>query len=284
VPPAPSLTKFYDRIVRYGIDIVWIGDPMAAMAISAGKIEHKLRYASLYGLKTELHRPLEAALGIPVREAFGMTEVGAGLYMPKDAGSMSGSGSCGIPAPFCECIVADENGVALPQGAIGELLISGPGLFSGSQKNSEANAAAFWGKWFRTGDLARVDENGFFYIVGRIKEMIKRSSENIAAQEVESVIYALPQVLETAVVGVADAKRGEEVKACLVLKGGFTPDDLPPDAIIAHCQQRLAASKVPRYIQYYATFPKTSSEKIAKKLLADGSGVTVSQLHDLEAT
>jgi acyl-coenzyme A synthetase/AMP-(fatty) acid ligase len=283
VPPAPSLSKFYDRIARYDIDIVWIGDPMATTAISAGKLDHKLKYASLYGLKTELHGPLETALGIPVREAFGMTEVGAGLYVPEGAGFMSGSGSCGIPAPFRACVVADEKGNALPQGAIGELLISGPGLFKGYHKNPEANAAAFWGNWFRTGDLARVDENGFFYIVGRIKEMIKRSSENIAAQEVESAIYALPQVLETAVVGVPDALRGEEVKACIVLKDGFTDGDLPPDAIIAHCQERLAAFKVPRYIQYYSAFPKTSSEKIAKKLLADGAGVASSEVFDTRA-
>ncbi len=281
VPPGPSLSKFYERITRYDIDVVWIGDPMATTAISAGPIDHKLVYASLYGLKKELHRPLEAALGIPVREAFGMTEVGAGLYVPEAAGAMSGSGSCGIPAPYRECIVADEDGTELPRGQIGELLIAGPGLFSGYYKNPEANAAAFWGKWFRTGDLARVDENGFFYIVGRIKEMIKRSSENIAAQEVESVIYSLPQVLEVAVVAYPDSKRGEEVKACIVLKEGFDLTDLPPEAIIARCEERLAAFKVPRYIQYYSELPKTSSQKIAKKLLADGSGSVTSILFDL---
>jgi crotonobetaine/carnitine-CoA ligase len=236
---------------------------------------------SLYGLKKELHRPLEEKLGVPVRESFGMTEVGAGLYMPADAEDMVGSGSCGIPAPFRECMVADDAGHPVPVGAIGELLIAGPGLFKGYYKNPEATATAFWGEWFRTGDLARMDERGYFYIVGRIKEMIKRSSENIAAQEVESAIYALPQVMEVAVIGVPDEKRGEEVKACVVLQAGVTKDDLPPDVIAQHCRSRLAAFKVPRYVQYYAALPKTSSEKIAKKTLSEGGGQPASETFDL---
>ncbi|MBM6593113.1 class I adenylate-forming enzyme family protein [Microvirga pudoricolor] len=281
VPPAPSISKFYDRVARFDIDVVWIGDPIATLSLSDDEQKHKLKYVSLYGLKKELHRPLEEKLGVPVRESFGMTEVGAGLYMPADAEDMLGSGSCGIPAPFRECTVADDAGNPLPVGMTGELLIAGPGIFKGYYKNPEATAHAFWGKWFRTGDLARMDERGYFYIVGRIKEMIKRSSENIAAQEVESAIYTLPQVMEVAVIGVPDAKRGEEVKACIVLQNGLTTQDLPPDAIAQHCRTRLASFKVPRYIQYYSALPKTSSEKIAKKTLSEGGGETISNMFDL---
>ncbi|MBD2749542.1 AMP-binding protein [Microvirga sp. BT688] len=281
VPPAPSISKFYDRIARYDIDVVWIGDPIATLPLSDSERKHKLKYVSLYGLKKELHRPLEEKLGVPVRESFGMTEVGAGLYMPADAEDMVGSGSCGIPAPFRECMVADDLGNPVAAGAIGELLIAGPGIFKGYHKNQEATTTAFWGKWFRTGDLARMDARGYFYIVGRIKEMIKRSSENIAAQEVESAIYTLPQVMEVAVIGVPDHKRGEEVKACIVLQAGVAADDLPPEAIAQHCRSRLAAFKVPRYIQYYSALPKTSSEKIAKKTLSEGGGEPASETFDL---
>lgn len=281
VPPGPSISKFYPRIIANRIDIAWIGDPIATLPYPAELGPHSLKHISLYGLKKELHKPLEERLGIPVRESFGMTEIGPGLYVPSDDWEATGTGSIGIATPMRECMIADEAGNALPPGSVGELLVTGPGMFSGYQGSPELTAQAFWGKWFRTGDLARQDDRGYFYIVGRIKEMIKRSAENIAAQEVESAIYALPQVLEVAVIGVPDDKRGEEVKACVVLQDGIDREDLPPSAIVEHCRTRLAAFKVPRYVQYYSELPKTSSQKIAKKQLADGGGIAISEAFDL---
>jgi acyl-coenzyme A synthetase/AMP-(fatty) acid ligase len=281
VPPGPSIARFYKRLIENRIDIAWIGDPIATLPYPTELGAHSLKHVSLYGLKPDLHVALEQRLGIPVRESFGMTEIGPGLHMPAEDGHMTGSGSIGIPTAFRECMIADDQGNPLPAGEIGELCISGPGMFSGYYGNAEATAAAFWGKWFRTGDLARRDEQGYFYIVGRLKEMIKRSSENIAAQEVESVIYALPQVLEVAVIAVPDEKRGEEVKACVVLQEGLSVSDLPPEALIEGCSSRLASFKVPRYVQYYRELPKTSSQKIAKKLLADGAGVPLTETFDM---
>jgi len=281
VPPGPSIARFYPRIIEHRIDVAWIGDPIATLPYPTELGPHSLKHVSLYGLKKELHKPLEARLGVPVRESFGMTEIGPGLYMPSDDWDRTGTGSIGIPTPMRECMVADEQGNAVPVGEVGELLVSGPGMFSGYYGNPEMTARSFWGKWFRTGDLVRQDERGYFYIVGRIKEMIKRSAENIAAQEVESAIYALPQVLEVAVIGVPDEKRGEEVKACIVLQVGVEQAALPPSAIVDHCRTRLANFKVPRYIQYYSELPKTSSQKIAKKQLADGAGVAVTDAFDM---
>jgi acyl-CoA synthetase (AMP-forming)/AMP-acid ligase II len=281
VPPGPSISRFYKRVVENMIDVAWIGDPIATLPYPRELGPHKLKQVLLYGLKSELHRPLERRLGVPARESFGMTEIGPGLYMPIEDVEMSGSGSCGIPTPFRECMVGDEQGTPVAVGEVGELLIAGPGLFSGYYGDPEMTARSFWGKWFRTGDLARQDEHGYFYIVGRIKEMIKRSSENIAAQEVESAIYALPQILEVAVIGVPDEKRGEEVKACVVLQSGATVESLPPTALTEHCRARLANFKVPRYIQYYKELPKTSSQKIAKRLLADGAGIPLTSTFDM---
>lgn len=281
VPPGPSLARFYKRLIENKIDIAWIGDPIATLPYPSELGPHSLKHVSLYGLKPDLHGPLEERLGIPVRESFGMTEIGPGLHMPVTDTHMTGSGSVGIPTAYRECMIADDQGNPLPDGEIGELCISGPGMFSGYYGNPEATAAAFWGKWFRTGDLARKDDKGYFYIVGRLKEMIKRSAENIAAQEVESAIYALPQVLEVAVIAVPDEKRGEEVKACVVLQEGLSVSDLTPQALIEGCSSRLAAFKVPRYIQYYSELPKTSSQKIAKKLLADGAGVPLTETFDM---
>ena len=123
------------------------------------------------------------------------------------------------------------------------------------------------GEWFRTGDLFRQDANGYFYIEGRIKDSIRRSGENISAREIESVASGISGVLETAAVGVPDEKRGEEVKLYVVLQPGFSSEQVTPSKVIAYCEDKLAAFKMPRYIEYMDEFPHTTSGKIAKHQL-----------------
>jgi crotonobetaine/carnitine-CoA ligase len=225
---------------------------------------------NVYGLHREIHAALEDRFDLVAREAFGMTECGSGLFMPIEATDMVGSGSCGRPSPFREARIVDESGAPVPRGGVGELQLRGPGMLQGYYRNPEATAAAFQDGWFRTGDLFRQDERGYFYIVGRIKDMIRRSGENIAAREVEAVLRGLPEVVEAAAVPVPDPVRGEEVKAYVVLEPPLTPQDLPPERIIAHCEANLARFKVPRYIAYTDVLPKTPSGKIAKKVLTQG--------------
>ena len=150
------------------------------------------------------------------------------------------------------------------------MLIRGPGILHGYYKKPEATAAAFHGDWFRTGDLFRRDERGYYYIVGRLKDMIRRAGENISAREVEAVLRGMPEIVEAAAVPVPDETRGEEVKVYVVLQPGLMAEDVPPARIIAHCEANLARFKVPRYIEYRPNLPKTPSEKIAKQLLAQG--------------
>jgi acyl-CoA synthetase (AMP-forming)/AMP-acid ligase II len=235
-----------------------------------GEAKHELIRCNVYGIPKGVHAAIEERFDLIAREAFGMTEVGTCLFMPISAVDMVGSGSCGKPGPFREARIMGEDGRPVAQGQIGELQLRGPGMLQGYYKNPEATAAAFDGEWFRTGDLFRQDERGYFYIVGRLKDMIRRSSENIAAREVEVVMTALDQVVEVAVVGVPDDTRGEEVKAYVVLQPGLTREDLPPQAIFDHCADRLARFKVPRFIQYTGELPKTPSGKIAKKVLTQG--------------
>jgi crotonobetaine/carnitine-CoA ligase len=225
---------------------------------------------NVYGLHKENHRALEERFDFIAREAFGMTEIGSGLFMPIEATEMVGSGSCGVPSPFREARVADPEGKSVPPGEIGELLVRGPGLLQGYYNKPEATAAAFHGEWFRTGDLFRQDERGYLYIVGRIKDMIRRAGENISAREVEAVLRGMSEIVEAAAVPVPDATRGEEVKACIVLQPGLTSKTVPPSQIIAHCEANLARFKIPRYIEYRDNLPKTASEKIAKQLLSEG--------------
>lgn len=225
----------------------------------------------MYGVRKEFHADIERRFDFVAREAFGMTEIGSGLFMPIEATDMVGSGSCGIPAPFRECRIADMDGNTLPQGEVGELLVRGPGILLGYYRKPEATAAAFHGDWFRTGDLFRQDERGYYYIVGRVKDMIRRAGENIAAREVEAVLCQLPEIAEAAAVPVPDDTRGEEVKAYIVLRPGLTPRDVPPERVIEHCSAGLASFKVPRYLEYRASLPKTPSEKIAKHVLKSES-------------
>jgi acyl-CoA synthetase (AMP-forming)/AMP-acid ligase II len=229
--------------------------------------DNEIVRVNVYGLHKENHAALEERFDFIAREAFGMTEIGSGLFMPIEATDMVGSGSCGMPSPFREARIADPQGNTVPIGEFGELLVRGPGILQGYYSKPEATAAAFHGDWFRTGDLFRQDARGYFYIVGRVKEMIRRAGENISAGEVEAVLRGLPEIVEAAAVPVPDDTRGEEVKACVVLQPGATRETLPPDRIIAHCEANLARFKVPRYIEYRNDLPKTASEKIAKHLL-----------------
>jgi crotonobetaine/carnitine-CoA ligase len=229
--------------------------------------QHKILRANVYGVPPHLHGHLQSRFGLVAREAFGMTEIGPAMFMPIEAKDMVGSGSCGRPVPYRRCRIADEAGRTLPPGEIGELLVTGPGIMSGYYNNPEATAAAFHGEWFRTGDLFRMDERGYFYIVGRLKDMVRRNGENIAAREVEMVLNSLATVKESAVLGVPDEARGEEVKACLVLRNDVTPTEEVLDQLIEHCKRELAPFKVPRYFAFRDSFPRTASQKIAKHIL-----------------
>ena len=229
--------------------------------------------ANVYGVAKPMHLALQERFDLCAREAFGMTEVGPSLFMPIEATDMVGSGSCGVPCPFREVRIADEHGNSLPAGEVGELLIRGPGILKGYYNRPEETRAAFHDDWFRTGDLFRMDGRGYLYIVGRIKDSIRRSGENIAAREVEAVLNAFDRVVEAAAVGVQDETRGEEIKAMIVWADG-TPAQPDLEALIGHCHRNLAPFKVPRYFQFVSELPKTSSGKIAKHMLKDGRAGT----------
>lgn len=169
-----------------------------------------------------------------------------------------------MPSPFRECRIVSAAGRVLETDEVGELQVRGPGTMRGYHNQQEANAAAFVDGWFRTGDLFRRDRRGYFYLVGRMKDMIRRSGENISALEVEQVLRGLPYVLEAAVIGVRDEVRGEEALALVVPTGSAAPD---PAELLQACQRQLAPFKVPRYLRFEDALPKTASGKIAKEQL-----------------
>jgi acyl-CoA synthetase (AMP-forming)/AMP-acid ligase II len=284
VPASYSLSRSRERIRDNQYHMAWANNAVAMLPPDPIERQNSLKMIAIFGLAKDLHRPLEERYGAPARESFGMTEVGIATYMPFEDGHMSGTGSCGIVAPFRQMEVFDPSGNIVPRGQIGEICIKGKGIFQRYHNKPEATSDSFHGEWFRSGDLGRMNEDGYFYIIGRIKDTIRRSGENISASEVEGALSTLTAIKEVAVHAVKDDKRGEEVKACIMLQEGLGPDDLAPETIIAHCLHRLTRFKVPRYIQYYRSLPRTGSDKIAKQRLIDGEGEQLSPLYDLKHT
>ena len=267
-----SLTRFYDWLKQYEIHYCIFPEPaLKQQTRGDADKELSLKYVSIYGWRADARREVEERFGVTAREGYGMTEIGSATIMPPSAGHMAYERTCGLAAPFRELKICDEAGNEVPVNEVGELWVAGRALLWGYYKRPEANAESFRGRWFRTGDLFRRDENGYHFIVGRIKDMIKRGGENIAANEVEAALRDLPEVEEAAVVPVPDPLRKEEVKAYLKLKEGLSSKDVPPEKVLAHCETRLARFKIPRYIAYIeGDFPRTPSRKIQKKqLIAD---------------
>lgn len=229
---------------------------------------HKLRFVICSGIYPEFHETFEKRWNVPWREAFGMTETGVDLLVPLDDTDSVGSGAMGAPVRTKEAKVVDADDNEVPDG-VGEMVLRGEPMMLGYWKKPEATAEAMRGGWFHTGDLVYKDEKGYFHWVGRIKDMVRRSGENISTAEVEGVLVQHDRIKLAAVVPVPDELRGEEVKAYIVLQEGETKETVPPEEIVAFARERLAYFKVPRYIEYVDDLPRTPSERVEKhKLIA----------------
>lgn len=259
--------SFARCIKKYPITAFWAWPEMLYLTDFKKDREHHLRSALLSAFPPSLHKEFEEHFHVVAREVYGMTEIGVGTQMAFEDKLMVGSGSVGKPPDFRDLRIVDENENDVPQGQVGELLVKGQGIFKGYYKKPEENAKAFMGEYFRTGDLFRQDENGYYYFVGRKKDMIRRMGDNISATEVEHVLMSHPKIVEAAVVPVPDEMRGEEVKAYILPAPGETSETIPPSEIIAYCLEKIAKFKVPRYIEYVKEFPRSTSDKIQKNIL-----------------
>ena len=226
---------------------------------------HRVRFVSCSGIVPQLHAEFERRWGVPWREAFGMTETGADLIVPLEDTACVGTGAVGAPVPGKEARVVAPDGRVLGDGEVGELCVRGAGMMRGYWNKPEATAERLRDGWLHTGDLAFRDATGYYHLVGRLKDMIRRTGENISAAEVEGVLAEHPAVRAAAVVPVPDELRGEEVKAFVQLQPGAEGTD--PAALLAFARARLAAFKVPRFYEYVTDFPRTPSERVAKHVL-----------------
>jgi long-chain acyl-CoA synthetase len=284
VAAKPTLNRYLERLLDYEIDLCSASAQTAKLPDDPRYARLRLGWVTSSGLPKDLQAPIEARLGAPVREIYGATEVGSAIVMPTLVTDMVGSGSCGMPDAFRRCRIVDDDGNDVRTGEAGELWISGPGISLGYYKNPEATAATHSGKWYRTGDLFVQDARGFWYWRSRIKDIIRRSKENISAVEVETAVRSIPQVLDACALPVPDEYRDEEVKIYIQLVPGETKETVPPRQILEHAGKLLAPFKLPRYIEYVSEFERTASNKISKLALkqkkADLRSGSYDSLHD----
>jgi fatty-acyl-CoA synthase len=207
--------------------------------------------------------------GIPIRQGYGLTEFGPNVFSLSEKDSISKIGSIGFPNFYVDAKVIDDQGHALGCEQIGELALKGPVIMTGYWRNEKATAETIKDGWLMTGDLVKKDKEGYFFVVGRKKDMFISGGENVYPSEVEQVISAVPEVLEVAVVGVPDPKWGEVGRAFLVGHSGLTDTDkaMILEKIKQHCAENLAKFKIPKYFEWRDSLPKGDSGKIIKRAL-----------------
>lgn len=249
--------------------------PAILLAMPQGPDErtHGLRFGLGGGVHPDHHAAFEERFGLPLLEGWAMTETGgACLLAAVDAPRHVGQRCLGKPArpgPAMEARIVDENGKPLSAGTPGELVVRAAGadpqrgLFSGYLNDAQATADIWRGGWLHTGDIMRQDGDGNLFFVDRLKNIIRRSGENISALEVEAALASHPGVSQVAVVAVADPLRDEEVMACVVPKEPCDEATLA-DEIFHHAAGLLAYFKVPGFVAFMDSLPTTSTQKIRK--------------------
>ena len=214
-------------------------------------------------LPLEIVEPFEKKFGGRIQEGYGLTEASPVVSGHRLSGVRK-LGSVGQPIPGVEVAILDDDDRPLPTDAVGEVCVRGPNVMQGYYGLPEETAQALRNGWLHTGDMGRLDGDGFLFIVERKKDLIIRGGFNIYPREVEEVLYAHPAVAEAAVVGMKDPMLGEDVLAFVTLKPGASADAV---TLIAFCQGRLAKYKCPKQVRFLDTLPKTPIGKILRKEL-----------------
>jgi len=218
-------------------------------------------------LPVPLLQAWQAVHRVPFKQGFGMTEFGPGIFSMGPEFAVSKAGSIGRPNYFVDARLVDDDGREVPEGEAGELVLKAPSMCSGYFENAEATAEAIDAQgWFHTGDLARRDADGFFFIAGRKKDMFISGGENVYPLELESALHEHPAVQSCAVVGVPDAKWGEVGRAFVVLKPGA---QATPEALLEHLRGRVARFKVPKRVDCVGSLPVSAAGKILKRELRE---------------
>jgi crotonobetaine/carnitine-CoA ligase len=270
--PRFSPSHFWSEVIRHKVTVLYL---LGTMPFFLAKMPenpalergHKLNMILCSGIHPKFHAEFERRWAVPWREAFGMTETGVDLIVPFEDSFTVGSGAMGKSIPTKEARVVNADGNDVPEGGVGELILRGEPMMMGYWNKPEATAETMRNGWLHTGDLVFKDEKGYFHWRARLKDTIRRAGENISSVEVEGVLMEHPMVKVAAVVPVPDELRGEEVKAYIVLKDGYTKESASPESILDYAREQLAYFKVPRFIEYADDLPRTPSERVEKHKL-----------------
>ncbi|MFH0877595.1 MAG: long-chain fatty acid--CoA ligase [Candidatus Omnitrophota bacterium] len=227
----------------------------------------RLAISGAAALPAEIFKAFERKYRLPLLEGYGLTEASPVVSLNPLRGQRK-AGSIGLPIPGVRVKIIDESGEELKTEQVGELCVHGPNVMQGYYKRDEENAVALKDHWLRTGDMAKMDHQGYIFIMGRKKEMINVRGLNVYPREIEEVLYQHPHIKEAAVVGLPDPHKGEVPKGFVVLKN---PGSLSEHEVVVYLRERLALYKVPRQIEMRTALPKNTSGKILKRILVEES-------------
>jgi long-chain acyl-CoA synthetase len=246
---------------------------MALLASGADLRKHHLHDVQIFNsggsaLPVNLKRSFEEKVGKPLFEGYGLSEASPVTHNNPPFLGQGREGSIGIPIPSTDARVVDvETGeTELPVGESGELIIKGPQVMKGYLNLPDETAETLKDGWLYTGDVAKMDESGYFYIVDRKKDMIVASGYNVYPREIEEVLFEHPDVAEAVAIGVADEYRGESVKAFVVKRSGARATE---EEILAFCKERLAPYKSPKAVEFREELPKSAVGKLLRRVLVD---------------
>jgi fatty-acyl-CoA synthase len=269
--PAFDAERVVDEIEGSRVSTVWMAPSMVRAVLDLPRIEERdlSSVRLLIGGGEKMPIPfierLQGAFSSAwFADAYGLTETVSGDTFLDSASTRSKVGSVGRPCQYLEVDIWDEDGASLGPGERGEVVLRGPKVFKGYWRDAGATSAAFAGGWFHTGDIGLQDEDGYLYIVDRLKDMIVSGGENIASSEIERVLYEHDSVLEAAVVGRADARWGEVPVAYVVVSADATTT---PEELLDHCRQQLARFKIPKAVVLIDALPRNPSGKVLKREL-----------------
>jgi len=265
------------KVIRRYHPTIFPGMPTMYLAVmrEAGKHPKDLRsikycISGAAPLPAQVQADFEAITGGRLVEGYGLSEASPVTHC-NPLTDQRRNGSIGLPLPGVEAAIVDqETGEPVPAGEVGELVVRGPNIMQGYWNRTEETSTTFCHGWMRTGDLGRMDADGYFSIVERVKDVITASGFKVYPREVEEVLFGHPAVAEAAVAGAADAYRGETVAAFVVLKVGMEASEETRRELLQYCQQELAAYKVPTILEFRQSLPKSLIGKVIRRELRTG--------------
>lgn len=271
--PSFNMDMSLDTIKRHQVTKFFAVPTVYIRMLELPDLKKKIRsvtycFSAAASMAAEVVKEWKARTGLNIYECYGMTESASIVTFNHYYRHVVGS--VGTPASLIEVQIRDMEGHALKRGEVGEICIRGPNIFKGYLNNPEETAEAFWGDWFRSGDMGMIDADGYLFIVDRLKDMVITGGENVYPREIEEVLYTRPEVQECAVVGLPDREYGERVTAFIVLNKGETLD---PVEMKQFLKGRLAGYKVPKEYIAVDELPKSAAGKILKRELKKRAAV-----------